>query len=419
MTKLKELMLIPVMLGGTASIDPQGLEGIVNPNKSEPEYSLSYPSNKQINQQQNGYLDYMAASDFLTKNDFEKKSEVMFAEIGSKKSTFLRSMRSHVTAFKGAIDLVKQGNKKQVYHVEVADYNKMESNLGYLTVLLFADSYQNFAAGNNSAGMQSLTDTLVFCENIARSGGTRSYVYGNSARYRLVFNEMEELLPRLSQPNLKKLEDFSKEVLKYDTTAEMIRRQLPQQLGLIDRVISGDFSGLTRRGNVLDEEIAKTVAEQVSKLNPAQRQELKEIAGKALTGYVGSLLETLSRPEGEWKPIAPPDLYLPPFGNLNPLLDAIGAPPGPPILQIAMEHRTRYRLLLLHSKIEQYRWENHELPATLDELKDLQAILDPLSGGKFEYKKKESRLGYDLYSNGSKNHGFQTGKIFLSSGRRE
>ena len=95
--------------------------------------------------------------------------------------------------------------------------------------------------------------------------------------------------------------------------------------------------------------------------------------------------------------------------------------PIPPVLNTTLQQRTRYRLLLIHSKVEQYRWEHGKLPASLEELKDLKTMYDPLSGENFVYELKEnkSKLGYDLYSKGSKNPEFQTGKIFLAPKRRE
>ncbi len=421
MAKLKELFLIPVFLGGTASIDSQKLEDIVTTEvDSRSNYSLM---SEQINQQQNGYLDYMAAIDFLMKNNFDAKSNTRLANSRNGKSTYLKEIKTLVAEYVQAINLVKIGNKKQVYadssFLETREeISKIEEQTFHIPRLLFFDSYQSFAAGNSVLGLQSFFDIFVFGEKLAGSGGTRNYMRGTSMES-IAFNEAENLLPRMSQPDLKKLENFCLNVLKYDNLAAMLQRQLPQQLNLIDRVISGNYRGLAREGNVIDEEIAKTVADQVAKLNPPQRQELKEAASKALVNHVNSYLNMLARPESEWKAPGTPDIYLPFFGNLSTLFDLVDTP-VPTVLFTAARQRTQYRLLFLYSKIEQYRWENAKLPASLDELKDPKTIYDPLSDGNFEYKiTKENALGYEIFSNGSKNPDFDTGKIFLAPRRRE
>ncbi len=418
MVKLKKLFLAPVLLGGTASIDSQKLEEIVAGNLG-PNYSSSA---EQFSQQQNGYFDYMAAIDFLMKNDFDNRSNVRLSNSRNGKSTYLHEIKALVTEYARVIDLVKQGNRKQVYadplFIETRDdiqIQKIGVNTFHIPRLLFYDAYQNFSSGNSAKGTQSFIDILTFGERMAGSGGTRNYIRGTSLES-IAFNEAENLLPRMSQNDLKNLERICSDILKYNSLGGMLQARLPHQLKLIGRIISEGYMGVQMEGNVVDEVTAKTISEQIAKLNPAQKQALNETAGRALFNHVNSYLDMLARPEKEWKAIGSPDIYFPSFGNLATLFDLVDSP-VPTVLHTAIEQRTRYRLLLLHSKVEQYRWEHNELPISLDELKDSKAIFDPLTGEKFKYKHEKGRLGYELYSNGLNNTEFQTGKIFLAPKR--
>src|SRR3989344_5156649 len=421
MAKLRDLLLIPAILGSTASVDSQKFEDIIaGASESKVNYSLSAENTQQ--QQQNGYLDYLAAIDFLAKNNFEKKLNMGLGKITGRKSTYLKEIKMLVTEYARAIDMVKQGNRKQVFADTLffeasGDMQKVESSTFNLSTLLFYDSYQNFASGNPAKGTQSFIDTLTFGEKIAGAGGIRNYMRGSSLES-IAFNEAENLLQRMSQTDLKRIEAFSSDALKYEPLGSMLQKRLPQQLVLIEWAISGSYRGLAREGNVIDEEIAKTVAEQVSKLNPVQRQALRDEANKAFVNYVNSYLNLLAKPESEWNPIEMPNIHIPTFGNLNTLFDLVDSPVTP-VLFTAARQRAQYRLLFLHSKIEQYKWEHTKLPSSLEELKDPKSIYDPLSGENFVYKQKEGGSGYDLYSNGSKNPEFQTEKIFLAPKRRE
>ena len=149
MVKLRELLLAPLVFSGALYADQQKLEELVS-NSDSSEYSISAP--EQLIQQQNGYLDYVAAVDFLMKNDFEKDLN----ESGTKSrsiSSYLKEIRDLTKRYARAIDLTKQGNRKQVYFdpqsLDLVDQQKFESYIFHLPRLLFYDAYQNFAAGNS------------------------------------------------------------------------------------------------------------------------------------------------------------------------------------------------------------------------------------------------------------------------------
>ena len=53
--------------------------------------------------------------------------------------------------------------------------------------------------------------------------------------------------------------------------------------------------------------------------------------------------------------------------------------------KLAIE-RTRLRLLVLYSRVLQYRWENEKLPQKLDMVAPRQMLVDPINGGPFDYQ---------------------------------
>jgi hypothetical protein len=88
------------------------------------------------------------------------------------------------------------------------------------------------------------------------------------------------------------------------------------------------------------------------------------------------------------------------------LVDAL-APAWDNVFAAIAKQRTQFRLLELHGKVLEYKWQNNKLPGRLSDAVESAGCQDPLSGREFGYTRKGD--GYRLFSYGAK----PTGEIEL------
>ncbi|MCH8274120.1 MAG: hypothetical protein IH851_04960 [Armatimonadetes bacterium] len=371
----------------------------------------------------NGYEEYLMAADTLRALGDAPEFLAIKGRVYGWEEPAMSRLESAMH-FRPALDLVRAGNRKPVFIPRMdAGFERVErflwsipfGELPFAELFAFrevgrafeAEVYWKFSEGRTAEGTRSIVDCLTFGHNI-QSGSLVHYHIG-CAIESAMFKQVEQRLQQFSKADANRLEQFADKVLRLPPQHQFaVKREIAHAVHFNDYMFNA-FESMLTTWNELPEAEREDLEEQypLLKLFPemtlAGRERVKR---RVLTFWLQldlDLAGIFRRPESEWELPGPPKEDAPLNAALSDTVSTWNLS-----IRRAVEIRTRFRLMRLHALIIQFRWEYDRLPNSLDELKAVKAVKDPLTGGEFVYERDEG--SYELYSRGNED----TGRIFLT-----
>jgi hypothetical protein len=371
----------------------------------------------------NGYEDYIRAADLTRGTKFtallgwlpgqperpidaeSTPQEVEYTQYANKIRTWsqLEVFRETSVRFGKALDIVRVGNGKNVRDPRVVLENitpfPERSHFKTLAKLHRADAYVKFSNGNPAAGTDSLLQGLIFSHKI--SGTTIISNLVSIACTAIVLRELDEHRERWSLKDCQRIRQTADAILAEPPgMAQSLKGERQFAASAFNDIFKDPTQFL---GEGFDKEFNDKVVKPLQKMTSEEKRRLRAEYDAKLEEVYQAMEHRLTRPEKEWEasdeeifPNARPD-------SVADALVSIVTPVFGQAFGAAARARTQVRLLGLHARILEFKWENGTLPATLEEAADAKLVEDPLTGGKFQYELRPG--GYRLYSKGSKSTG--------------
>jgi len=179
--------------------------------------------------------------------------------------------------------------------------------------------------------------------------------------------------------------------------SDMFKREYTMTANSLDVAID-------KPGEILTDDQLKAYASTLQNLSATDRQQLKGFVAQALQDRFSNLIATLNGPEIGWvrgndeDPLTSPEDKS--VSNLAVVLaNALqGKSMQRQVLKALAKGRIQLMLLRLHAMVIEYRWQNHRLPTSIEQIADPKSGLDPFTGESFHYELKDG--SYRLYSTG-------------------
>lgn len=309
-----------------------------------------------------------------------------------------------------ALDLVRQGNMKPVTDPRpVVKPDTVFPELTYfkrIAQLFTAEAYVKFAEGHPSAGTQSLLDGLAFANNI--SGGSIISSLVGVAMTAIILAACEDRLPAMALDDAKKIQDAAEHILKGPLTIAMSfdveRRSQEVTADWLFTRPNDDIVNMIAASEK-DAASGNALVKRIKAATPTDRARWRDKSIAVVEGFYADLQQQLRQPESNWGGLGDQlRLWQSQESDavVRQLVDLLFPVMDQVIVAITKE-RTQLRLLALHGKVLEYRWENGRLPKNLSEAAEAGDLGDPLSGEQFVYEPRGST--YRLYSKGSKHTG--------------
>jgi len=301
----------------------------------------------------------------------------------------------------GTFDIVTQGNNKRVYDPrdgytfettfpEMARF-KMLAKIGV------NKAYVEFAEGKSTLAVRDLIEGLRFSRNIFDSvmiGGLVSI-----AMQSIFLAEFNRHLGQLSLSDAQLIDRTCQGLIDSPyPVREMLAREYRMTKSSLDQVLDKPDEFLTEEQN-------KAVGAALKGLSGPDRAQLKSFVTQALEPRYKSISDKLSGPESGW-PVS--DMSADPLvsledksvSNLAMLLitELQGKSMEHQYTKAMAKARIQLRLLQLHAKVIEYRWQNSFLPAKIEDFAGPKIARDPFTGDVFHYELKDGN--YRLYSTG-------------------
>jgi hypothetical protein len=326
--------------------------------------------------------------------------------------SYLQTRQEEIQRYRRALDLLAQGNHKPFEYAfapreSIENQDAVVGKLARQLVRLASDdAFVDYSAGDSTRGTQMLTQTLVMAHRLGSSDipcriastGLISVILGRFGEHLGAISLPDsEILAKLARSLLDDRADF----------ATMIKNDRERMSGAID---DGFKSGSTE-GASLGQGLP--VARQVETLTAEQKSTFLERLHQLVNDRYSSLAQRFDSPEENWLTAREPEPTEPPDPkNLDELARVLSraftSEMDHEVMLSIMKSRTQLRLLQLHARIIEFRWESGRFPNTLDELKrPHDEIYDPLSHSLFNYA--VSNNAYKLSSAGIP----ETGEIEL------
>lgn len=301
----------------------------------------------------------------------------------------------------GAIDIITTGNNKRVFDPrqnlsfetvfpEMAEFKMMSK-------VCANRAYVEFAEGKSSFAVRDLLEGLKFSRNIFDSVLISSLV--SIAMQGIILAEFNRHLGQLSLSDAQMIDRACDSMIaKPYPVRDVIEHEFAMTMSSVDYVFDNPDS-------MLNEDQAKAIGSTIKGLNSSDRAQLKGLVQQGLQQRFEVMANRLSGPESSW-----------PVGDLTP--DPMMSLEDKSISNLAliivyglegnsMQHqvtsamakaRIQLRLLQLHAKVSEYRWQNSILPTKIEDFADAKTARDPFTGETFHYELKDGN--YRLYSTG-------------------
>jgi hypothetical protein len=321
------------------------------------------------------------------------------------KMNLLEIRREAVKRYGTALDLVRRGNRKEVFdpRTEIGPSTLFPElpEFRRLTRLFTLDSYVKFADGNPAAGTQALLDGLEFSYNVS-SGSIIASLVG-AASSAIVLAAIEDRLPMFSLADCRRAKQLAQAALT--APRQMVKAfdvDRRSTIGVLDQLFAEPeqiYPLLGAEGPESVERAKRTVVT-LKTASPADRERWRRQAQESLDRHYQTVVALLKQPESQWfGPESDPRTSVPRGADavVGDLVQSL-VPVTNQILVTEAKQRTQFRLLALHSSILEFRWKNGRLPKELREAVSDQEAFDPLSGVRFVYERRGD--GYRLLSRG-------------------
>jgi hypothetical protein len=331
----------------------------------------------------------------------------------------LEVKREMVTRFKAALTHFKTGLGKQVWAPtrkrslfddlpELLEFRKLGQFLDAAAVVSFADGKPNEAAGY-------LIDSMTFATLIREQSLMHSTVaQGVNGMALATIEKHLDSLPLAASKRLSQVAD------EYHFRNEAVTRLITNEMATsIQSIIDIAFD--PKMMEEMDEEDPESrhLIAQLRALTPQRRANLERLIRIQGQEHLQKALVKLNRPESEWtkSPADPPEEDSDRVPKtleeaVISMSDYFYGSDDAALSSIALS-RCQFRLLWLHAKVIQHRWEKGALPNSLSDVADKSRISDPLSGGEFAYERVGFH-GFRIYSRGSA----ETGEVDLRHRRQ-
>lgn len=314
---------------------------------------------------------------------------------------FLQVQRGYIAQFPKVVDLIKLGNSKPVMDPRTEATQNVAPELGpfrEISRLIAADAYVRFADGGTGTGTDDLLAGLLFARNVGQGSILGSIVAGSINQ--MILSGFERHFESMSQKDCQRITAIADAAVIEPSGSAAIARERLLAPSRID-IVLGDPDAFIRSLGQTDEGPDPAWAAAMKAATPAQKQNWRT-RYLAVAQSVFDRLEALERrPESEWQDvnaIASPDAYEGEDPIVKLLLTGTMSVFGQHFAYAARE-RTQFRLLGLHGRILDYRWENGTLPNSLADAVPEKLLHDPLNGGLFRYERNGA--DYRVYSTGS------------------
>ncbi len=386
---------------------------------------------------QNGYEDYLRAADLTDRPDykalgawlnyrqFAKANQDKKDEEGnltdppvppglSPSSSELEVRRARANFMEEALELVRAGNRKPVSdprtHIDALTLFPELAKFKELAKGFVDLAYVRFADGKSAQGTDALIQTLEMGNGI--SHGALLNVLVGIACDSLALAAFEAHLDQLSLADARRVETTCRRILGREPaivasmrlekqfSMNMLGDSLRSPAEFKKAMMIFDFGG--EESTALQERVESFSA-----------QDLKRLANLTLVEIAAEfdrVINALSRPEASWttsvqgpdryeEALAQKDLKNITIEEMAMGLASIFHPISSQAALAELRSRTQIRLLLLHAKIIEYRWQNAKVPEKLLDATDAKDVADPMSGEAFKYEAQE-RNRYRLFSVG-------------------
>lgn len=404
MNRLGAVLLIPLCMGSTITASRQQ-QATPGPQKSLYEQVIPNPTRK------NGYEEYLRCADLMRTPEAKDYLRALAAIAPTRASGGSRPMPKDLPLWAvglSVLDIEREVASRLGHHLE---WIRLGNNKAVTTPYLEADAFPlvrenaefnkinrlacavarvHFADGETHAAIDMLIEQLRFAEHLSHGEPIQNVIACNYRRK--VFAVLEPSLAAVSEADLERLREQADAVLaKPPALIEVLGKEQRRTERYVTRLCESPVEAIPEIG-------FRQVPEPLDRLKTMPLIERQAVRDKMLglfKNYFGALIASMSGPELVWEEHDIPssdDEVVETIANL------------PFWWEFGTSHeaasRTQLRLLRLHCLIQLFRWKNARLPATLMDLKNPEAIIDPLSGAQFAYEPQG--LAYQLYSRGSK-----------------
>lgn len=324
-------------------------------------------------------------------------------------TSLLKLRREAVERAQKALDLIAQGNKKNVFDPRTkVDWNDRFPEMRHFRILgtlCLAASYVAFADGQPVRGAQYLADAITFGRNIGGNliiGRLNGMVIQESA-----FELFESVLPKISHSDGQLLLALSNKLVseKSPSVRVLERGQASNRdcyAAMLELPTSGDMEGATQSD--------QSAATYLKTLSATTRQEVLDLCVQRTSRIQAQMTAMFQRPESEWGSYNDPDpvsIKADTAINSTQMLVAYLCDNRVQSFGTLGRHevrnRTQLRLIGLAAAVVKFKWEYDRLPLRLSEVVGEQASFDPVANGPFQYE--TSPNGFRVYSKGTKESG--------------
>lgn len=279
-----------------------------------------------------------------------------------------------------ALALVERGNRKPVFHplgtilpdTAIPEFSSFRT-VGRLHALV---ARAQAADGRTDAAVGTLLEGLTFADNVGRFLLIGGLVGASTSG--AIYRSFADLLPRLSRRDAASIQRGVSELLA----------RPPALLAAVRGEAASSGAGLAKylRGQPKVAEVQPNYPKdgELRRIESMGREEREGLLRRALTDLAereATMERVLKGPEAGW---------IKGFEGIDAETDARAAGLAEELVRLTapqfgmaaasiLRSRTQMRLLALHARLIEYRWDYGRWPATVD-------VADPLGGGKYVYE---------------------------------
>ena len=352
----------------------------------------------------NGYEEYLSAGEALgdplarayadwtpgASPDGEASRETVALWTSLGRLAPLDARREESKRFGRALDLVARGNAKPVFEprIEFGPDTPMPEYASFRRIAKFAAraATVDAADGRTDRAVDLLLDQLIFADNAGRSFLIANLV--GSAIQGIAFAAFDDLLPRLSRADTFRIERAVDGLLARPVAARAV---LPMERKMILAGLDLAFASTGPVDDLFSDDEGrrgareKAFADEFAGMSLLERRAMfRRLVGR-LEARDGAADRVLAGPERGWADgmasLMEVDAEESP-ANLEDALISMLTPVYSGFVSVAVRSRTQLRLLGIHARLAQYRWDYGRYPERLD-------LTDPLTGGPYVYERRD------------------------------
>jgi hypothetical protein len=387
----------------------------------------------------NGYEDYLRAADMVTHHarlgvfmswtpkqyqelladkqtraDAKKEDDWAWSDVDELRLSIAREVKDadHLSVqrlitkeFTAPLDRIRIGNQKRVWNprekVDLVTLFPELAQFKSLAKMFRADAYVRLADGESSIATNNLLDGLTFARRIGGQSLISDLV--SIACTAIVLAAFDEHLDRFTAKDARKIAAYCEAALSEPLTfIQSMRQERESTVAMVDEIFN---SPETARAFLSfdEDESSQRLEKYVKDMSASERGSVKALFKRKVSEIFGAFEARLGKDESTW--LAAMDSQLPPepttVANAEDCVDAllnVITPFYPQAIVSVLKSRAQLRLLGLHARIIEFKWQTTKLPTSLAETASAEQRLDPLTKTEFRYELLEG--AYKLYSNG-------------------